>query len=66
MAEFEFTCSYCGETSGFGRRAAQTQADGSANPYAKETRKYRCEACSRINDVERTAYDWTRIDRESG
>ena len=63
MAQFSFTCRFCGGESGFARRAAATQAEATPNPYANQVRKYRCELCSRINDVERSGYDWTRIEQ---
>ena len=64
MVEKTFECAFCGKASGFGRKAASAQAPKSANPYSKETRKYRCEECSRINEIERPAYDWSLIDRD--
>lgn len=63
MVEKTFICAFCGKSSGFGRKAAGGQTSKTANPYSNETRKYRCEECSRINDVERPAYDWSLIDR---
>jgi len=63
MPRHTFKCSFCNQESGFSKRAVAT-IPGSANPYAKETRKYRCEACGRINDVIRPGYDWSLIDRE--
>ena len=64
MAKHTFKCNFCNQESGFSKRAAATVSTGSANPYGKETRKYRCEACGRISDVIRPGYDWTLIDRE--
>jgi len=63
MATTTFKCQFCSSQSGFGRRAAAVQASDTANPYAKEKRKYRCEQCGRINDVELPGYDWGLIDR---
>ena len=65
MAQITFPCQFCGKASGFGRRAAYVQAQTTANPYARETRKYRCELCARINDVERSGYDWTLVEWEA-
>jgi len=63
MAGVTFTCTFCGEESGFSRRAADTQIETTANPYAPQTRKYRCEKCMRINEIEKSGYDWSKIDR---
>ena len=62
MAEATFKCAFCGEESPFSRRAGEVDSDGSANPYARQTRKYRCEKCTRINDIEKPGYDWSKID----
>lgn len=62
MAEETFKCAFCGEESGFSRRAGEAADPGSTNPYAAQTRKYRCEKCVRINDVEKSGYDWSKID----
>ena len=63
MAKHVFNCAFCNEESGYSRRAAAPEEE-SSNPYAKATRKYRCEHCSRINDLELPGYDWALIDRE--
>ena len=63
MSSETFKCTHCGEESGFGKQALHTDETKSANPYANETRKYRCEKCSRINEITLSGYDWTKIDR---
>jgi hypothetical protein len=65
MTESSFKCEFCGKQSGYARRAAQAPSEAAANPYAKQTRQYRCEDCGRINTVERSGYDWTVIDRQT-
>lgn len=63
MLEHAFKCAFCNEQSAYTRRAAAPEKE-STNPYAKATRKYRCEQCSRINDVVLPGYDWALVDRE--
>jgi len=60
-----FKCSFCSKESDYSRRAASPNDAATANPYAKETRKYRCVHCGRINEIENSGYDWAKIDREA-
>jgi len=65
MAKHTFKCEFCGKESDFSRRAESGASAAGANPYAKEKRKYRCEHCARINEIERGGYDWRLIDQEA-
>ena len=66
MPDPTFQCAFCNEESDFSRRAASPEEAKTANPYAPSTRKYRCVKCGRINEIEKSGYDWAKIDRAVG